>query len=64
MKTFKQCVRGAAKIVGGIAGLVLLRAPFTNSGWALMAGSIVVGLVCFGAYSWAEPEDEEVLDSN
>ena len=58
MKTFRQFVRGAAKITGGLAGLVFLRAPFTNSGLAMMAGSIVAGLVCFGAYVWAEPEDD------
>jgi hypothetical protein len=64
MKDFKQLVRGATKIVGGIAGLVFLRAPFTNSGLALMAGSAVVGLACFGAYMWAEPDDDEVGTSN
>jgi hypothetical protein len=59
MKAFKQFVRVATKIVGGIAGLVFLRAPFTNTGLALMAGSIVAGLACFGAYMWSEPDDEE-----
>jgi hypothetical protein len=58
MKTFKQFIRGAARIAGGLAGLVFLRAPFTNSGWALMAGSIAVGVVCFGAYMWADDQTE------
>jgi hypothetical protein len=64
VKAFKQLIRGAAKIVGGIAGLVFLRAPFTDTGWALMAGSIVVGVACFGAYMWSEPEDDEAVDPN
>jgi len=45
-------------IVGGIAGLVFLRAPLTGVGLALMAGSAVVGLACFAAYKWSEPDDE------
>jgi hypothetical protein len=64
MKTFKQLIRGTAKIIGGLAGLVFLRAPFTNIGWELMAGSVVVGLACFGAFMWAEPEDDEPDNSN
>ena len=58
MKAFKQFVRGATKVVGGIAGLVFLRAPFTNYGLALMVGSVAVGLACVGAYTWAEPDDD------
>jgi len=58
MKGFKEFVRGATKVVGGIAGLVFLRAPFTNSGLALMVGSVAVGLACVGAYTWAEPDDD------
>jgi len=64
MKSFKEFTRVAAKIVGGVAGLVFLRAPFTNSGLALMAGSAVVGLACFAAYKWSEPDDEEADNSN
>jgi hypothetical protein len=64
MKAFKQFVRGATKIVGGIAGFVCLRAPFTNTGLSLMAGSIVVGLACFGAYMWSEPDEDEAANSN
>jgi hypothetical protein len=56
MRDFKQLVRGATKIMGGIAGLVFLRAPFTNAGMTLMGGSLVVGLACFGAYRWAETD--------
>ena len=64
MKTVKQIIRGTAKILGGLAALVFLRAPFTNAGWALMAGSIVFGIACFGAHKWAEPEDDEAENSN
>ena len=59
MKAFKEFVSGTAKVVGGIAGLVFLVAPVTKlGGWALMAMSAVVGLACFGAYMWAEPDDD------
>ena len=64
MKAFKQLVRGATKVVGGIAGLVFLRAPFTNTGLTLMAGSVVAGLACFGAYRWSEPDADETETSN
>jgi hypothetical protein len=64
MKSLKQFIRGAAKIVGGLAALVFLRAPFTNTGWASMAGSIAVGLACFGAYMWADSENDEAENSN
>ncbi len=64
MKPFRQFVRVAAVIVGGIAGLVFLRAPFTGIGLALMAGSAVVGLACFAAYKWCEPDDEAANKSN
>jgi hypothetical protein len=58
MKDFKKFVRTAAGVVGGIAGLIFIRAPFTTTGWELMGGSVVLGLVCFGAYQWAAPEDD------
>jgi hypothetical protein len=64
MKTFKYLIQGTAKIIGGLAALVFLRAPFTNIGWELMGGSIVVGIACFGAYAWAEPEEGEPDNSN
>jgi hypothetical protein len=58
MKTFKQIVHGLSKIVGGLAAVVFLFAPFTNTGLTLMAVSIVVGLVCLPVYTWSEPDDE------
>lgn len=68
VKTFKTTIRALSKILGGIAGLVFLRAPFTNNGVALMVGSVVVGMVCIGAYTWSEPNDDdpplETKDSN
>jgi hypothetical protein len=64
MKDFRQLVRRATKLVGGIAGLVFLRAPFTNSGLTLMGGSLVVGLFCFGAYMWAGPNEGKEEISN
>jgi hypothetical protein len=64
MKDFKQLVRGATKVIAGIAGLVFLRAPFTNSGLELMVGSVAVGLACLGAYTWAEPDDEDESETS
>jgi hypothetical protein len=64
MKSFKQLVRGLAMVIGGLAGLVFLRAPFTGSGWILMGISAILGLMCFGAYKWAEPENDESDNSN
>lgn len=58
MNEFKKLVRGATKVIGGVAGLVLLRAPFTNTGMELMGGSLVIGLLCFAGYQWAEPDDD------
>ena len=59
MKAFKQVIRAVSKVVGGIAALVFFRAPFTNMGLALTAGSVVVGIACFAAYMWAEPDTDE-----
>ena len=64
MKTFKQFVRQTSKVVGGLAGIVFIRAPFTDDGLALMAGSVVVGIACIGAYSWAESDDDDAQESN
>ncbi|MFL6439459.1 MAG: hypothetical protein ACJ71Q_17930 [Terriglobales bacterium] len=64
MKTFKLFVRGSTKVVGGIAVLVFVRAPFTNTGLGLMAGAIVVGLASGAGYLWAEPDDDEPENPN
>jgi hypothetical protein len=53
-----------SKIVGGIAVLVLLRAPFTDTGWTLIAGSVIVGLICFAGYMWSEPDEEPPSSDN
>jgi hypothetical protein len=57
MKRFKELVRVLSKVADGIAALVLIRAPFTDTGWTLMAGAAVVGLACFGAI-WGPVEDD------
>ena len=57
-RAFEQIVRATTKVIGGIAARVFFRAPFTNTGLALKAGSVVVGLACFAAYLWAEPDDD------
>jgi hypothetical protein len=62
MKAVKELIRVLSKVVGGIAGLVFIRAPFTDTGWMLMAGSVVVGLICVAGYKWSEP-DENPLSS-
>jgi hypothetical protein len=62
MSDFKKLVRWAAKIIGGTVGLVFLRAPFTELGWELMGGSFVIGLICFRAYRWAQPDEAENSD--
>jgi hypothetical protein len=64
MKVFKRIVRVASELIGGIAGLVFLRAPFTNSGLALTGGSIVVAIICVGAYMWSDPDSEDASNSN
>jgi predicted RND superfamily exporter protein len=42
----KAIIIGAAKTVGALALIVLIFAPFTNLGVLLMAGSLIVVLVC------------------
>lgn len=64
MKAFKQVIRTLSKVMGGIAALVFFRAPFTNTGLALTAGSAAVGAACFAAYMWAEPDDDDSENSN
>jgi hypothetical protein len=64
MKAFKQFVRGVTKVLGGIAGVVFIRAPFTNMGLTLMLGSIAVGAICLVAFMWSEPDDDGAEDSN
>ena len=56
MKAFKELIRILSKVVGGIVALVFLRASFTDTGWMLMAISVVVGLVCMAGYMWSEPD--------
>ncbi len=56
MKIIKQVVRVTSKVVGVIAVMVFLFAPFTNAGLAFMAGSVVVGLICFAGYMWSDPD--------
>jgi hypothetical protein len=51
-------------IVGGVAGLIFLRAPFTTIGLGLMAGSAAVGLASFAAYRWSKSNNEETDISN
>jgi hypothetical protein len=58
MKTFKRIIRVVSKVLGYVAGFVLIFSPFTNTGLALMAVSGVVTLVCFVAYMWSEPEED------
>lgn len=64
MKLLKEVIRIISAVLGGIAALVFFRAPFTDSGFALTAGSIVVGLLCFLGYKWSEPDEESHSDSN
>lgn len=52
----KEAVRFVTKIVGGLAALIFLRGPFSDSGIMLMEISVLIGLACFGAYTWAEPD--------
>jgi hypothetical protein len=64
MKALKQVIRAVSKVIGGIAALVFFGAPFTNTGLALTAGSVVVGAACIAAYMWAEPDDDDSENSN
>jgi hypothetical protein len=54
----------ASKVIGYVAGFVLVFSPFTNTGLVLMAISAPVALACFVTYVWAEPEDDSVENSN
>jgi hypothetical protein len=42
----RAIIKGAAKTVGALAVIVLIFAPFTGLGVLLMAGSLIVALVC------------------
>ena len=57
-----------SKAVGGFAALVFLLAPLTDTGLIWMAISIIVCLICMGAYMWSEPDvvlpSDEDEDSN
>ncbi len=64
MNTLKQVIRVVSKVIGYIAGFVLVFSPFTNTGLALMAVSGVVALICFVAYIWSEPEEDYAQNSN
>jgi hypothetical protein len=67
MKTFKRIIRVVSKVfkvLGYVAGFVLIFSPFTNTGLALMAVSGVVALICFVAYMWSEPEEDYFQNSN
>ena len=62
MKALKELIRIFSKVAGGIAVLVFLRAPFTDTGWTLMAVSALVGIVCIMGYAWSKPDED--LSSN
>jgi hypothetical protein len=64
MKAFKRVIRIVSKVIGYVAGFVLVFSPFTNTGLALMAVSGVVALICFAAYMWSEPEEDYPQNSN
>ena len=67
MKALKKLVRILSGGLGGVAVLVFFRAPFTDNGWMLMAGSVFVFLACMAAYMWSEPDEDPPLlskDSN
>lgn len=59
MEVFRSAVRGLSKAVGSLAGVVALFAPITGTGIWVMVVSVTVGLVCFAAYMWSEPGDDE-----
>jgi hypothetical protein len=64
MKAFKRVIRAVSKVIGYVAGFVLVFSPFTNTGLALMAVSGVVALICFVAYMWSESEEDYPQNSN
>ena len=64
MKASKELIRIFSKVAGGIAGLVFLRAPFTDTGWSLMAVSAIIGIVCIAGYIWSEPDEEPSSSEN
>jgi hypothetical protein len=64
MKTFKRIIRVGSKVIGYVAGFVLIFSPFTNTGLALMAVSGALALICFVAYMCSEPEEDYPQNSN
>jgi hypothetical protein len=62
MKAFKRVIRVVSKVIGYLAGFVLVFSPVTNIGLPLIAISGVVALICFVAYLWSEPEGENEIE--
>lgn len=58
MKAVKKFTRTVSKAIAGLAVLVFLRAPFTDTGWVLMGAAVIIGLICLAGYLWSEPDVE------
>jgi uncharacterized membrane protein HdeD (DUF308 family) len=57
---FRRVIRTIAKVLSGIAALVFFFAPVTtDTGWLLMACSIVVGISCFAIWKGLEDNNED-----
>jgi len=62
MKAVKRPIRVVSEILGGICSFLFLRDPFTDMGWAVTVGSVIVGLICLACYLWSDPDNDVLPD--
>ena len=53
----KQARQSVCKIVAVIAGAAFFIAPLTDIGFAVMIGSVLVGVACLALYMYLDDDD-------
>lgn len=65
MDVFKELASDVAKWIAGIAGVVLLFAPWTTKNGLEISGcALVVGIIFGGIHMWAKPEDDKAAHTD